>query len=1547
MEKTIKKRMLALITALAVFFGMLPAMGGVAFAEETPSATVEDVSIWHKEIGKEITYSQNVRITLDGDTFKDIAVEEDVSNWFKDNCLPAGVSAKVESEPTDENTKLRIKFTGTPTERKQSIVSIEIPAGKLTKGQAIKVTKNEKATFEFGMNLVQMSSRSSYHNRLKVGKAIDENSFEIRLYGSIKFKETEVTEDVNSWFSDVPPGISITLAEKVNEDADTAKFKVVGTVTGAGIFNMSPNVPKDKLKGANWLTEDNLAPLDSEKRNNSMIFEVKPKLTISGPGFIGEKGQTLKSNEVILTVEGDEFKASEVSGKWLRYICVKMQKNAQLLSGNTQVKFTLSGIPEHDRDRSAVHIEVPYTAFKNYSKGLSEDNWQWDEYMYLNSGENTVVDIYWPGDATIYPKEHAEDIYTFDWDNDVIIGVPEGTVADIKRDLWTAQGGEFKVVDASVHEIKTPADYDNAAALPDTTPLAVGQKLAAKSPNGKGTKLYEILALTTPADKRAELDGLHTQGGRVKDENPGKQSGTKADPVTWNVTVINSQERIWSGVSVDKGVEAKCYTDSNFTEEMHTSLDLEVGSPKTIYVEVTSKDKTVKKYYAVTVNRAAEKSENAELTRIFGYGGELEITSKRGTEGTKTSPIVWDTLMYDGCDSSEIGRKYELNVSQGAEAALYSAADFSTEIKKVELPENVKTPVYIKVKAENGNEKYYIINITRKIEYEPDTVLRRVLRKDVRNWGRNGSLRMGTIAEPKLVSISVDGDVSKLTTKQISARSKQVELYSDSAFTNKVEELSLQAGQKTTAYIKVLSKKSFDSKHYAVAITRGQAQPEIPQGVQDAVSGYAGVYDKAPHDAVLVDGGMTAEYTVEFADAENGTYSATNPQITNVADSKDVWVRISKAGYAPFKKKVSAKVTPKALDITAAVATNRAYVADKKTVEVASVTFGTEVLAKDTDYTATGTMQDANAGTTKAVTVAVTLKNKNYSLTNSNFNTTVDITKAAAPTVANKIINIKKGHASAQEGNVLLTDIMTNAPVGAKITAVAPPALQAAMESVTSDAAKVTYKSKENISVTADEVYDITIESANYEDITAKLIFHPTDKLDAAVSFEGEVPTNKVYGAAEFTVKAKSANKGDGIGTWTWRDNGAGVISVTGNGNTATVKILKAGIATIKVSYASDTTEGGVASANITVEKANVKVKANDKVIYLNDAIPDLTAVPLTQYYTVTGLVGGDALAGAADLAYQKDGVAAAPDNTKAGKYDIVISGLTVPDAANYNDVVFEKGTLEIKERPSSGNSGNSSGSSTGSSNSGNSTTQSQSADQTKPAVTVKNEAAKELVKNITDQMQANHIDKLVENKPMTEKKEAIKALTADTKAKLVEAVLPKYTDVKTDAWYAKDLAVVMTSGLVKGTGANTVSPAKNVTGQEMMAMLVRSMGKEAKESDRKDGESWYDYYKKEAANLKLDQGLTFKLEKDLTRAEVAAMLYKYVKLSVASTLTVNPDALAAVTDMAEIPAEYKEAVAYLYQLGIFKGYEDGSFRPNRNVSRIEVIALLARVLAM
>ncbi len=174
--------------------------------------------------------------------------------------------------------------------------------------------------------------------------------------------------------------------------------------------------------------------------------------------------------------------------------------------------------------------------------------------------------------------------------------------------------------------------------------------------------------------------------------------------------------------------------------------------------------------------------------------------------------------------------------------------------------------------------------------------------------------------------------------------------------------------------------------------------------------------------------------------------------------------------------------------------------------------------------------------------------------------------------------------------------------------------------------------------------------------------------------------------------------------------------------------------------------------------------------------------------------------------------------------------------------------------------------------------------------------------------------------------------------------MLPKYTDVKTGRWYSSDLAVIMALGLAKGTGAGTFSPDRNVTGQEMMAMLVRCMGKEVTPVT---GNNWYAPYKSEAAALKLDEGLRFDLAKELTRAEAAQMMYRYIKLNEKTAAKPDSNVLAQIKDRAEIPAEYQTAVAYMYQKGILKGCEDGSFAPNKSVSRIEVMVLLVRLLMM
>ena len=99
---------------------------------------------------------------------------------------------------------------------------------------------------------------------------------------------------------------------------------------------------------------------------------------------------------------------------------------------------------------------------------------------------------------------------------------------------------------------------------------------------------------------------------------------------------------------------------------------------------------------------------------------------------------------------------------------------------------------------------------------------------------------------------------------------------------------------------------------------------------------------------------------------------------------------------------------------------------------------------------------------------------------------------------------------------------------------------------------------------------------------------------------------------------------------------------------------------------------------DVVIAKAPLTVKAMDQLIHKDDEVPDLSNPVLGTHYTVAGLVGDDELGTAPKLAYQKDGQSVAPDNTKAGTYDIVPSGASAGD--NYS-VTYENGTLTVSDK--------------------------------------------------------------------------------------------------------------------------------------------------------------------------------------------------------------------------------------------------------------------------
>ncbi len=89
-------------------------------------------------------------------------------------------------------------------------------------------------------------------------------------------------------------------------------------------------------------------------------------------------------------------------------------------------------------------------------------------------------------------------------------------------------------------------------------------------------------------------------------------------------------------------------------------------------------------------------------------------------------------------------------------------------------------------------------------------------------------------------------------------------------------------------------------------------EADIPDEVVEAITGHSGQYDNVAHDAV-VKGEAAKDYTLTFADAKDKAYSAEIPKVTNVADSKTVWVKIAKQNYNDKIISVNAQVAPKTL----------------------------------------------------------------------------------------------------------------------------------------------------------------------------------------------------------------------------------------------------------------------------------------------------------------------------------------------------------------------------------------------------------------------------------------------------------------------------------------------------------------------------------------------------------------------------------------------------------------------------------------------------------
>ena len=152
----------------------------------------------------------------------------------------------------------------------------------------------------------------------------------------------------------------------------------------------------------------------------------------------------------------------------------------------------------------------------------------------------------------------------------------------------------------------------------------------------------------------------------------------------------------------------------------------------------------------------------------------------------------------------------------------------------------------------------------------------------------------------------------------------------------------------------------------------------------------------------------------------------------------------------------------------------------------------------------------------------------------------------------------------------------------------------------------------------------------------------------------------------------------------------------------------------------------------------------------------------------------------------------------------------------------------------------------------------------------------------------------------------------------------------------------------INGYPDGSVQPEGNVTRAETAAILYRIMGDACQSYYKTNSSSysdvargdWYNTYVAtlENAGVIVDTRTNGKFRPNdaITRAELASMIVQFAGLESASAAKFN-----------DVGSRYwaAEEIAIAAKMGWINGYPDGSFRPDRNVTRAELMAMVNRAL--
>ena len=658
-------------------------------------------------------------------------------------------------------------------------------------------------------------------------------------------------------------------------------------------------------------------------------------------------------------------------------------------------------------------------------------------------------------------------------------------------------------------------------------------------------------------------------------------------------------------------------------------------------------------------------------------------------------------------------------------------------------------------------------------------------------------------------------------------------------------------------------------------------------GLTVSGNNYTGKYDGASHGeaATASVDGATIEYSIDGGT----TWTTTFPTVKNVSDSTEVQVKATKTGYVPAETTYTLIVTPRTVTITSGSAT-KMY--DGTPLTKHEVTYGGDnfVAGEGVDITYTGSQ--TTVGSSKN-TFTFELKD---GTAEENYDITTDYGKLEV-TDSDKLTVSATGYSGKYDGQTHNGNVT---------------ATEGATLSYSTDNGETWTATEPTIKNVGEIKVIVKASMANYSDATAEYTLKVTPR---PVTLTSET-ASKTYDGTALT-KPEVTVTGDGFVDGEATAIATGSQTEVGSSDNTIEIIKKDGFDennyAIELKVGTLTVEKRPYRPNPSItDKITVEITGNsDSVVYdgTEHSVKDYTVKISDSRYTEKDFTfSGKALA----------------SGINAGTYEM---GLKADQFKNTNArfknvefIIKADGVLTITQRPLTITAGSAEG----------------IAPVTCDKYTVEGLATGDKV----DSVKITGIQSEPGESPNVASDAVIKNakgedVTANYKITYVDGVLKAIEVLNKEIHF----------NYVIGYTDGTIRPNNDISRAEVATIFFRLLTDEAREqytttagnfTDVKAG-MWCNRAIATLTNMGIIKGYTdgsFQPNKSITRAELAPIIARFAKLDV-NTKTFS-----------DINGHWAQKnIELAAGNGWINGYEDGTFRPNNNITRAETFAMINRVL--